>query len=246
MRYLLLTIFTMGMLVSCELPSPEAAGLRFETIPSPLPARITWQEIGQAKELINTSKQLVVISGGDNPVPASAWADFHPRFPWTKNIDRILLFQKTAFFRSPYTDADCAGDACLTITEYRGYTWLSLAQPVAVSFIPDGIKTDMLKPDPGTLVVKSIQKCQAIMFTDSIWQLADTLGNYYAMHATETGAPDPSVVLPPGFSLRRVALEDTLVIGPFGGGDACYFNIVGDHLGQGYHQYRFAGSYFPE
>ena len=37
-----------------------------------------------------------------------------------------------------------------------------------------------------------------------------------------------------------------LVILPFGKGEDYYFNIVGDHLGQGYHQYKYANAYYPE
>ena len=40
-------------------------------------------------------------------------------------------------------------------------------------------------------------------------------------------------------------LKEPLIISPFGGGNECYFNIVGDHLGQGYHQYIFASKFYP-
>ncbi len=164
-------------------------------------------------------------------------------FPYRKNIDRNLLFQRTALYRSPGVGIDCSGDDCITEREYKGYTWIELAEPVCVDFI--GGKTDILKPEKGHLVVKTIQKCQAIMFTDSIYQLTDNAGNYYVMHATETGKPDTTVVLPGGWTLHKVKLNEPLVISPFGGGDDCYFNIVGDHLGQGYHQYIFADDYYP-
>jgi len=41
-------------------------------------------------------------------------------------------------------------------------------------------------------------------------------------------------------------LQEPLFILPFGKGDDCYFNIVGDHLGQGYNQYKYANEYYPE
>ena len=83
------------------------------------------------------------------------------------------------------------------------------------------------------------------MFADSIYQLTDNKGNYYVMHATETGKPDTTVNLPIGWSLKKVILKEPLIISPFGGGNECYYNIVGDHLGQGYHQYIFADKFYP-
>jgi hypothetical protein len=32
---------------------------------------------------------------------------------------------------------------------------------------------------------------------------------------------------------------------PFGGGDACYYNIVRDNRVQSYHQYRYAKEWYP-
>ena len=65
------------------------------------------------------------------------------------------------------------------------------------------------------------------------------------MHATETGEPSLDVVLPEGWTLKKVVLQEPLIVSPFGGGNDCYFNIVGDHLGQGYHQYIFADKTYP-
>jgi hypothetical protein len=42
-----------------------------------------------------------------------------------------------------------------------------------------------------------------------------------------------------------VELKEPLIVVPFGEEGDCYFNIVGDHLGQGYHQYQYAGDYYP-
>ena len=52
------------------------------------------------------------------------------------------------------------------------------------------------------------------------------------MHATETGEPNLDVILPKGWTINKVNLQEPLVILPFGKGEDCYFNIVGDHLGQ--------------
>ncbi|GAB4420173.1 MAG: hypothetical protein OHK0039_33420 [Bacteroidia bacterium] len=247
MQQRLLMVALAVLLGSCgpQLPTTDEADLRFATIASPLPDNLRYQEIGFARELINIKSMLVVISGGSNPIPLDRWDDFKPRLPWTKNLDRNLLFDSTAFYRSPGVPTDCQGDDCFTFTDYKDYTWLALAQPIAVAFVPEGIETDLLKPDPGTLVIKTIEKCQTVLFRDSIYRLGDGQGNFYAMHATETGSPDLNVSLPAGWTLEVVALPAPLVITPFGGGDHCYYNILGDHLGQGYHQYVFADSVYP-
>jgi len=54
------------------------------------------------------------------------------------------------------------------------------------------------------------------------------------MHATEIDTPNLDVVLPKGFKLEKVKLDEPLIIAPFGDKEDCYFNIVGDHLGQGF------------
>ena len=66
------------------------------------------------------------------------------------------------------------------------------------------------------------------------------------MHATETGKPSLNVVLPEGFTVEKIKLNEPLIIVPFGDKEDCYFNIVGDHLGQGYHQYSYAGESYPQ
>lgn len=239
-----ITLTLAVLLHACSLPTAKQAGLQFPTTPAfEVSDNIEWQEIGFAKELLNQREKTVAISGGTNPIPLEAWEDFEPKFPWAKNIDRNLRFQKTALLRSPGVPSDCAGDDCLTIREYQGYTWVELADPVAVDYIP--AKTDMLKPDPGHLVIKTIQKCQLVYFEDHIYQLTDNKGNFYAMHATEATAPDTTVVLPTGWTLRRVALDEPLILVPFGNEGDCYYNILGDHLGQGYHQYIFANPVYP-
>jgi len=239
------TIFFLIIIVisSCGIPTSLEVGLRFSTEKSKLPDSLIWREIGFAKELINQSEKIVVISGGKNPIPLDKWNDFKPSFPYTKNIDRHLLFQKTCFYRSPNTNVDCKDEQCITQREYKGYTWVEMAKPICIDFIPD--KTDFLKPEKGHLAIKTIQKCQTLIFTDSIFQLTDNKGNYYVMHAYENNKPDTTVVLPVGWTLKTVILKEPLIISPFGGGNECYYNIVGDNLGQGYHQYIFADKFYP-
>ncbi len=240
-------IFILGtiLIYSCGFNTVEEAGIKYATKPAfELPTNIQWQQIGTAKELVNVKEKLVVISGGKNAISKDAWDDLKVRLPWQKNIERNLMFNKTFFLRSPNAPSDCQGAACKTNIDYKGYTWTALASPLAVDYIPS--KTDMLKPEEGHLVVKVIKKCQAIVFENEIYQMSDGKGNLYAMHATETGTPNLNVVLPPGFSIQKVILEEPLVIIPFGGEEDCYLNIIGDHLGQGYHQYQYSTDFYPD
>ncbi len=237
-------IFVMLIFTSCGFDSVEESGIKYATKPAfELPANIEWQQVGTAKELINVKEKLVIISDGNNAIPKEAWDDFKVRLPWQKNIDRYILFDKTFFLRSPNVPSDCQGAACKTNLDYRGYTWTELANPLAIDYIPS--KTDMLKPEEGHLVVKVIKKCQVVVFENEIYQMSDSKGNLYAMHATETGTPNLNVVLPEGFTIQKVALKEPLVIIPFGEKEDCYLNIVGDHLGQGYHQYQYASDFYP-
>ena len=238
-----LTIITAFIMQSCGIKTANEIGLHFSTEKSKLPDRLQWRKIGFARELINQKEMIVVISGGKNPIPLDKWDGFKPSLPYRKNIDRHLLFQQTAFYRSPNTDVNCNYAECLKVREYKNYTWVELAKPICVDYV--GGKTDILKPEKGHLVVKTIQKCQTVLFTDSIFQLTDNKGNFYVMHATETGKPDTTVILPNGWSLKKLILKEPLIISPFGGGNECYYNIIGDNLGQGYHQYIFANKFYP-
>ena len=238
-----LKILMVFFIHSCGIKTAKEVQLKFSTEKSKLPETLNWNKIGFAKELINQKEMIVVISGGTNPIPLDKWDEFKPTLPYRKNLDRHLLFQQTAFYRSPNTDVNCKEANCLKQREYKNYTWVEMAKPICIDFV--GGKTDMLKPEKGHLVIKTIQKCQTVMFTESIFQLSDNKGNFYAMHATETEKPDTSVSLPLGWTIKQVFLKEPLIISPFGGGNECYYNIVGDHLGQGYHQYIFADSVYP-
>jgi hypothetical protein len=239
----ILTIITSLLFQFCGIKTAKEVGLHFSTEKSKIPDTLNWKKIGFAKELINQKEMIVVISGGANPIPLEKWDEFKPSFPYRKNIDRHLLFQQTAFYRSPKTDLNCKGADCIKQIKYKNYTWVEIAKPICVDYV--GGKTDILKPEKGHLVIKTIQKCQTVMFTDSIFQLTDNKGNFYVMHATETGEPDTTATLPNGWTLKKVILKEPLIISPFGGGNECYYNIVGDNLGQGYHQYIFSDKFYP-
>jgi len=243
-KYLYAIVILGTLLTSCSFPTTKEAGIKYSTRPAfQVPQNIDWKEVGLAKELINVKEKIVIINGGSKPLPLHEWDGIKVRFPWQKNIDRHILINKTALVRSPNADSNCNRTDCIIEREYKGYSWIELAQPLAVDFIPS--KTDMLKPEQGHLVVKTIKKCQIIRFENEIYQLSDNKGNYYVMHATETGEPNLEVILPKGFKLEKVKLDEPLVIVPFGNKEDCYFNIVGDHLGQGYHQYEYVGDTYP-
>ena len=43
-------------------------------------------------------------------------------------------------------------------------------------------------------------------------KLTDNKGNYYVMHATETGKQDSTAILPNGWTLKKVILKEPLII----------------------------------
>ncbi len=246
MRRVFVFLSTVGAalsLVSCiSFPTAREAGLKLTTIPMELPESLDWATRGRAHELIEVNERLVVVSGGEHPISDEAWAKYQPPFGYQKNIERNLLFSRTAFLHSPGVDDSAVGSDRYRFRTFDRYTWLELAKPLAIDYIPEGQTTDLLKPAAGHLVVKTILKPQVLEFTGTIWQLSDGKGNLYVMHATENGTPTSDVALPNGWKVQRLELAAPLRILPMKGG---YFNIVGDNLGQGYHQYAYAGTTFP-
>lgn len=243
---LIAAIFLVNLFTSCgDMPTTEELGLRYVTkLAFEMPDNIAWKKVGFAKEIINSKEKRVYYGAGSNPIPMKEWDDFKVKFPWVRNLDRNLLFTKTVFLRSPSAKSNCKGSDCLKEKEYQGYSWVELAHPQAIDFIPTA--TDTKKPVEGHLVVKVIKKCQLVVWEDEIYELSDDKGNKYVMHATETGVPNLNVTLPAGYTLQKVNIDKPLILMPFGEGEDCYFNIVGDHLGQGYHQYKYANEYYPK
>jgi len=227
---------------SVSMPTAREAGISFATRAVPVPTDLDWSVRSQAHELINMKDLVVVVSGGTDPMTDAQWSAYKPLLPWVKNIERNLLFDGSFFIRSPYASEDATGAGRYTFRTIAGHTWVELAQPVAIDFIPAGQEVDMVKSAPGHLVVKTIRKPQVLRWSGSIYRLTDNRGNFYVMHATEAREPSLDVDLPEGWSLERVRLDSPLVITPSAGG---FYNIVGDCLGQGYHQYIFAGDYYP-
>ncbi|MCC6616317.1 MAG: hypothetical protein IT320_22785 [Anaerolineae bacterium] len=200
-----------------------------------------------AKEILNLETDNIYVAGGANPIPDDVWASYGFRLPLLKNSTRNLLFDGSCFFRSPDAPPDCSGDACFSIDEIEGYTWLKLTTIAGNSCFPDasGCSGDVV--NPGYVSINTIAKCHRMVFDGPvIYELSDGLGNLYVMHATATGTPDVTgPVLPQGWALTERTISEPLVLLPFGGGNQCYYNIVRDNLVQSYHQYVYAGDQYP-
>ena len=189
---------------------------------------------------------LVVVGGGGNEMPDSEWADYKPRFPWQKNINRHTMFTDSCFYRSPTAPADCQGEECRVVHQVADYDWVELSTIDPQDCLPtQDAGCSAMAVEPGAVDIKVISKCHQVIFEDEIYELADPAGNRYVMHATDTGTPDLNAAIPDGWTLEKVTLDEPLEIMPFGGGDACYHNVLRDNLGQGYHQYVFADKEYP-
>lgn len=199
-----------------------------------------------AKEILNLESDYIYVAGGANPMPDDTWVNYRFGLPLLKNSTRNLLFNGSCFFRSPDAAPDCVGDACFSIEEIVGYTWLNLTQIAGQSCFPDasGCQADVV--NPGYVSINTIAKCHRIVYDGPvIYELADDKGNRFVMHATATGTPDLSATLPAGWTLTERSIEEPLVLLPFGGGDDCYYNVVRDNLVQSYHQYQYADDTYP-
>lgn len=200
-----------------------------------------------AKEILNLDTDNIYVAGGANPMPDDVWAGYTFRLPFFKNSTRDLLFSESCFFRSPDAPAHCIGQGCFTVETLFDYTWLKLTTIAGQACFPDvaGCNGDVVAA--GYLSINTIAKCHQITYTSpEIYVLSDGTGNRYVMHATATGTPDLTTpVLPQGWTLEAVALDEPFTINPFGGGDDCYYNIVRDNLVQSYHQFEYADAVYP-
>lgn len=205
------------------------------------------ESTGIAKEILNLETDYIYVAGGSNPMPDEVWATYGFRLPILKNSTRNLLFDRSCFFRSPDVSPGCQGESCFSIEEIVGYTWLNLTQVAGQSCFPDasGCSGDVV--NPGYLSVTTIAKCHAITYEGPvIYELSDGQGNLYVMHATATGTPDLNPTLPAGWMLTERTIDESLELLPFGGGEACYYNVVRDNLVQAYHQYAYSGDRYPQ
>jgi len=232
-----------------SLPTAERAGVNYAAVPSPWPADRACinQERGAivAKEVLMGRTKTVVVAGGANPIADDAWKTFAPGLFNRKNSDRHTLFTRSCFARSPDAPADCLGDACRRVVEHGGHSWVELSKIEAADCVPAAGACDPANVRAGQLAIVVTRKCHELVFEGRVILLRGPRGEEAVMHATADGVPTTDVPLPPGWELRQETLAAPLVLHPFGGGDACYYNILRDANTQSYHQFRYAGSDYP-
>jgi hypothetical protein len=231
---------------SClTIPSSADAKLSYATVESPWPAApvcLNSPNVTMAKEVLYGATRTVVIAGGEKAIPDDRWPSYTPSLGNQKNSDRFLLFGPSCFSRSPSRPASCTGDDCREIVELDGYTWVGLSKVEAADCI--GTCSGMAA-NPGGLFVVVTRKCHELVFENEAYFLDGPNGERAVMHATADGKPTTEVTLPAGWTLTKQTLSAPLVLRPFGGGDACFFNIFRDHKLQAYHQFRYAGPQYP-
>lgn len=194
---------------------------------------------GEAAELQNLLTNDAVVAGGENPISTEEFESYVPPLPWIVNSSvRSVLFVDSCIFRSPSAPSDCGQD-CAVYQEVSGYTWLDLAHVACEACSPEnGTCPSTTPPDPGSVTVRRIRKCQTMTFVNELYLATDVYGNEYAMHATPDGAqPSLSAVLPDGWTLGVEAIDAPFVIEPRG--DDCSYTLLRDNLDQGYHQITF-------
>lgn len=226
------------------------AGVSFKTLPTlrPQGASCLVEDTGGhlAKEMLTLETFIVVVGLGDGSMPDSQWAEFMPDLPWRKNVNRNLVYDSDCFVRSPDAPASCEGDACAIIQDVVGYPWMELSAVVSRDcFASADADCGGSSPGAGAVTLTVTRKCHYLTYRDEIYEMSDPAGNRYVMHATASGSPSLEATLPNGWKLQRVTLKEPLEVSPFGGGDNCFHNVMRDNLGQGYHQYVYAGPSYP-
>jgi hypothetical protein len=235
-----------------SLIAPKPLTIRYATVQTLMPegaacAGDSDESPGVAKEILNLETDYIFVGGGSNGMPDDVWANYTFRLPLFKNSTRNLMFNGSCFFRSPDAPADCEGSSCFTIETINDYTWLKLTQIIGQSCYPDpsGCSSDVV--NPGFVSVNTIAKCHRIIYDGPVvYELSDGEGNLFVMHATATGTPDLTPQLPDGWTVTKREISAPLVVLPFGGGEACYYNIVRDNLVQSYHQYAYGQAEYPD
>jgi hypothetical protein len=185
------------------------------------------------------------VAGGPNPISDDAWASFTPGLFNRKNSDRHTLFTRSCFARSPEAPADCIAEACRRIVENGGHTWVELSKIEAADCTPVDGGCDPARVRAGQLAIIVTRKCHELVFEGRVLLLRGPRGEEAVMHATANGVPTTDVTLPSGWQLHEETLSAPLVLHPFGGGDACYYNVLRDAKMQSYHQFRYAGPVYP-
>ena len=231
-----------------SIPTAAEAGVSYATEVSAWPADVECLNpsgVRVAKEVLKGDIRTVVIAGGARAISDEAWARYTPSFGNIKNSDRHLLFGASCFARSPGTPADCRGDACRTIVELDGHTWVALSKIDAFDCLPADGGCSLSKIDPHHLAFIVTEKCHELRFSGEAVFLRGPDGEAAVMHATPDGHPTLAVRLPDGWTLTREALSGELVVHPFGGDGRCFYNIIRDELQQSYHQISYAKPFYP-
>ena len=232
-----------------SIPTSAEAKLSYSTEVSPWPAAPTCLNpsvmTGIAKEVLNGSRREVVIAGGANPISDEKWASYTPSLGNQKNSDRHTLFTTSCFSRSPGKPADCTGDGCRDIIDMDGYTWVGLSKIDAADCVPGPSNCSSTAAKAGGLLVVVTEKCHELVFEGEVIFLRGPNGEKAIMHATADGNPTTDVPLPAGWTLSKETLAAPLTVHPFGGGSACFYNIIRDSKQQSYHQLTYAAPQYP-
>lgn len=251
MRHRVWLVVVAVALAACRggLPSAQRAGVHYAAAPSPWPAGRACMNPQRgaivAKEFLMGRTKTVVVAGGANPISDEAWETFDPGMFNRKNSDRHTLFTRSCFARSPDAPADCTGEACRRVVGNGGHSWIELSKIEAADCTPAEGGCDPGNVRAGQLATIVTRKCHEIVFEGRVYLLSGPRGEAAVMHATADGVPTTDVALPPGWQLRAETLSAPLVLHPFGGGDACYYNILRDARTQSYHQFRYAAAGYP-
>ncbi len=225
------------------------AGVSYSTTPTEWRSDATCigeENQGTAKELINMNTLMVVVAGGDSPITDRDWESFEAPSGWTKNSTRNLQFDGSCFARSPNERADCQGDACYTVVDVEGHTWIELSQILSVDCIPSGKTCNPMGLGDGELAFIVTRKCHQITFEGDVIMLNGPNGERAVLHASKgDDPPSTNVDLPDGWRLSTQTLDEPLTLVPFGGPGGCYYNIIRDASEQSYHQFEYATAAYP-
>ncbi|MDX2009233.1 MAG: hypothetical protein SFW67_03535 [Myxococcaceae bacterium] len=241
-------VVCLGSLSAClSIPSSVDAKVSYDAVESPWPAApvcLNRPDVAVAKEVLYGRTRTVVIAGGDKAISDEQWATYTPSLGNQKNSDRFLRFNQSCFSRSPSKPASCEGDGCREIVDLDGYTWVGLSKIESADCVGSKGCPNMTA-NPGALLVVVTRKCHEMVFEKEGWFLDGPNGERAIMHATADGTVKEDVQLPDGWTLKKETLATPLVLRPFGGGDACFFNIIRDAALQSYHQFKYAKPQYP-
>jgi hypothetical protein len=245
-----LVLAALGLAPGCgTLPTSAQAKVSYKAEVSQWPMGVTCLNKpvmdGIAKEVLNGSRREVVIAGGPKAISDAQWPAYSPSLGNQKNSDRHTLFSTSCFSRSPGKSADCGGDDCRDFIDMDGYSWVGLSKIEAADCVPTASDCDGATPKAGGLLFVVTKKCHELVFKGEALFLRGPGGVKAIMHATADGNPTTDVPLPKGWTLTRETLAAPLTVHPFGGGSACFYNIIRDSKAQSYHQLVYAGATYP-